>query len=76
MEKVKSNKDEDGASSTSYPLPVTSPLLSGLYLTELFRSWENVRFSGKSVGKEDLSTVLDEVKVFIVALDKAERVAS
>jgi hypothetical protein len=80
-EEVKSKKDEKGAASTSLPLtsyflPFTSSLLSGTYLSDLFHRWENVRFSGRSVGQEDLSAVLDEVKVFIVALDTAERAAS
>jgi hypothetical protein len=54
----------------------TSCLISGLYLSDLFHRWENVRFSGRSVGQKDLSAVLDEVKVFIDALDTAERAAS
>jgi hypothetical protein len=50
--------------------------VSGMYLCDLFRRWEILRFSGKKIGREDLSAVLDEVRGFIISLDKAERAAS
>lgn len=50
--------------------------LSGVYLRDLFKRWEILRFSGKKIGQKDLSAVLDEVKGFIVGLDKAEKAAS
>jgi hypothetical protein len=53
-----------------------SCLLSGTYLCDFFRRWENVRFSGKRIGQGDLSAVLDEVKGFIGSLSRAEKEAS
>jgi hypothetical protein len=50
--------------------------VSGMYLCDLFKRWEILRFSGKKIAREDMSAVLDELSRFILGLDKAERAAS
>ncbi|MDR2619341.1 MAG: hypothetical protein LBC62_10765 [Treponema sp.] len=49
--------------------------LNGNYLCDLFRRWETLRFSGSRVGQDDLLAVLDELRVYISELDRAEKAA-
>jgi len=50
-----------------------SPMPSPVFLCGLFRSWDNLRFSGRPVGMPDLFLALSQTESFIGALDKAER---
>ena len=49
------------------------PFLATAFLCRLFRSWDTLRFSGRSVEKDDLLKALGEAEQFVLALDRAER---
>jgi hypothetical protein len=53
--------------------PLKGDLDKGNYLYDLFRRWETLRFSGSSIGREDLLGVLDELDEFILSLTKTEK---
>jgi hypothetical protein len=59
------------------PLEVTgrndSALLGGEYLGRLFRRWDNLRYSGTVIDKENIFAVLDELKQFTETLDRVLR---
>jgi len=46
---------------------------SPVFLCLLFRSWDILRFSGRSIQMTDLFQALNETKRFVAALDSAER---
>ena len=53
-------------------LPIDLPF-SPVYLCWLFRLWDTLRFSGKSMSMTDLNDALSEMENLITALDKAEK---
>ena len=53
--------------------PEDELLLSPDFLCRLFRNWDTLRFSGRSVDRVDLFLALKETGDFIAALDRAER---
>ena len=55
------------------PLSQTALALGPVYLCWLFRSWDNLRFSGRAMEMSDLFQALDEVERLILSLDKEER---
>ena len=59
--------------SLGYDDNTVSPVLSPFFLCRLFRSWDIMRFSGKTMGMPDLLLALAETERFIWALNKAER---
>ena len=51
----------------------SSFILSPAFLCSLFRSWDTLRFSGRTMEMSDLSKALSETERFIACLDKAEK---
>jgi hypothetical protein len=44
-----------------------------LFLCDLFRNWDDLRFSGRGIKMIDLFSALKETEKFIIALDREER---
>ena len=55
------------------PSPADSGGKWPLFLCGLFRTWDDLRFSGKGIKMSDLFSALKETEKFIIALDRAER---
>jgi hypothetical protein len=55
------------------PLPASGEKsLSGQFLAEIFRDCDALRFSGCAIGGPEVLAIIDRIKVFIDALDRAE----
>lgn len=55
-------------------LPLNPAALHGQeHLCRLFRNWDTMRFSGKSINMQDILFSLDETEGFIAILDMAEK---
>ena len=55
------------------PLSQIALALGPVYLCWIFRSWDNLRFSGRGMEMSDLYQSLDEVERLILTLDKEEK---
>ncbi|MDR0553818.1 MAG: hypothetical protein LBG76_03330 [Treponema sp.] len=49
--------------------------LTGRFLCELFRRWDTLRFRGGAIVRESALELFEEVRIFIEALERAEREA-
>ena len=55
------------------PLSQTALTLGPVYLCLLFRTWDNLRFSGNGMEMADMFEALDEIERLILALEREEK---